>query len=125
MSIDRACTSVPPLNIDIGDHGVLKANDIRGRSGDELQDYAFSMNNPRRRSNSFSAGHTLADFKTKFEHIDPEPVFEEDTMGAPKEGSITTDDDHSHDGHSLKEVDTSDTSVSADSVADEESVMKK
>lgn len=48
----------------------------RGRSGDEVQDYEYNFTNARRRSNS--SNHGLADFKTKFETIEPEPVFEED-----------------------------------------------
>ncbi|KAF2840577.1 hypothetical protein M501DRAFT_930935, partial [Patellaria atrata CBS 101060] len=51
-----------------------------GRDGDEIQDYAYNMTNPRRRSNSSTAGPK--DFKTKFETIDPEPVFEEELHGA-------------------------------------------
>ena len=42
------------------------------------------MTNPRRRSNSFSAAHTK-DFKTKFEHIEPDPVFEEELHGPTAE----------------------------------------
>ena len=48
----------------------------RGRSGDEVQDYGYNFTNARRRSNSSNQG--LADFKTKFETIEPEPVFEEE-----------------------------------------------
>lgn len=47
----------------------------RGRSGDEVQDYGYSFANARRRSNSSTQG--LADFRTKFETVEPEPVFEE------------------------------------------------
>lgn len=48
---------------------------FRGRSGEEIQDYEYSFTNARRRSNSSTQG--LADFRTKFEAEDPEPVFEE------------------------------------------------
>jgi hypothetical protein len=37
------------------------------------------MANPRRRSNSST--HVLKDFKTKFETVEPEPVFEEGVHG--------------------------------------------
>jgi len=40
------------------------------------------MANARRRSNSSSYTAGLKDFKTKFEQIDPEPVFEEELHGA-------------------------------------------
>lgn len=51
----------------------------RGRSGDEMQDCDYKFTNTRRRSNSSTQG--LADFSTKFEAIDPEPVFEEGFHG--------------------------------------------
>lgn len=58
-----------------------EANPItRGRDGDEVHDYGYHLNNARRRSNSSTQG--LADFRTKFETIDPEPVFEEQVHGA-------------------------------------------
>ncbi|KAF2266602.1 hypothetical protein CC78DRAFT_531408 [Lojkania enalia] len=50
-----------------------------GREGDEVEDFNYNMANPRRRSNSSS--HVITDFKTKFETIEPEPVFEEDVHG--------------------------------------------
>lgn len=50
-----------------------------GREGDEVEDYAYNMANPRRRSNSST--FTAKDFKTKFEHVEPEVVFEEDLHG--------------------------------------------
>jgi hypothetical protein len=40
------------------------------------------MANARRRSNSSSYAGGLKDFKTKFETIEQEPVFEEDIHGA-------------------------------------------
>jgi hypothetical protein len=58
----------------------------RGREGDEIEDYDYNMNNPRRRSNSSSNTHSLKDLKTKFETIEPEPVFEEELHG-PLENS--------------------------------------
>jgi len=40
------------------------------------------MANARRRSNSSSYTAGLKDFKTKFEHVESDPVFEEDVHGA-------------------------------------------
>ena len=56
----------------------------RGREGDEVQDYDYNLANQRRRSNSSTQG--LGDFKTKFEGLDTDPVFEEELHGP-------TDDD--------------------------------
>lgn len=53
---------------------------FRGREGDELEDYAYNLTKPRRRSNSFSTAAGHKDFKTKFETVEPEPVFEEEMM---------------------------------------------
>lgn len=50
-----------------------------GRDGDEVEDFAYNMANPRRRSNSST--HVTKDFKTKFETVEPEPVFEEELHG--------------------------------------------
>ena len=55
---------------------------LRGIEGEEVQDSGFTMNNARRRSNSSSYTAGLKDFKTKFEHIETDPVFEEDIHGA-------------------------------------------
>jgi hypothetical protein len=57
----------------------------RGRSGEEIQDYDYSFANARRRSNSSTQG--LADFRTKFEGSEPEPMFEE-AQNAP---DVTSD----------------------------------
>ncbi|KAK5465120.1 hypothetical protein LTS15_001683 [Exophiala xenobiotica] len=56
----------------------------RGREGDEAQDYPYNLANARRRSNSST--QALGDFKTKFEAIETDPVFEEELHGP-------TDDD--------------------------------
>jgi hypothetical protein len=56
----------------------------------------FSINNARRRSNSST--HNMKDFKTKFETIEPEPVFEEEIhgpMGAELDKQSTTSTDKS------------------------------
>lgn len=52
----------------------------RGRSGDEMQDSGYTFTNARRRSNSSAQG--LADFRTKFETTEPDPVFEEPPHGS-------------------------------------------
>lgn len=48
-----------------------------------MQDYGYTFTNTRRRSNSSVQG--LADFRTKFETVDPEPVFEERVHGPLEE----------------------------------------
>ncbi|KAK2753951.1 hypothetical protein FQN54_007310 [Arachnomyces sp. PD_36] len=54
-----------------------------GQSGVESQDYGYNFTNTRRRSNSST--QALTDFKTKFETIEPEPVFEEELHGPADE----------------------------------------
>lgn len=44
-----------------------------------MQDYGYNFTNARRRSNSSTQG--LTDFKTKFETVEPDPVFEEELHG--------------------------------------------
>ena len=51
----------------------------RGTLADDTEDTGYAINNARRRSNSST--QALNDFKTKFEHIDQEPVFEEELHG--------------------------------------------
>ena len=55
--------------------------------GEEVVDTGYTMAYPRRRSNSSSYSAGLKDFKTKFEQIDPEPVFEEGVHG-PEEDEL-------------------------------------
>lgn len=55
---------------------------LRGINGEEVQDEGFNLANARRRSNSSSYTAGLKDFKTKFETVEREPVFEEDIHGA-------------------------------------------
>ncbi|KAL4870608.1 hypothetical protein BDV12DRAFT_165460 [Aspergillus spectabilis] len=50
-----------------------------GRSGEEVQDYEYTFLNTRRHSNSSIQG--ISGFKTKFETVEPEPVFEQDMHG--------------------------------------------
>ncbi|KAK6819825.1 hypothetical protein RU639_007307 [Aspergillus parasiticus] len=54
-----------------------------GRSGDEVHDCNYTFTNARRYSNSSTQG--LADYKTKFETTEPEPVFEESFYGVQNE----------------------------------------
>jgi len=56
-----------------------------GVNGEEVQDEGFNLTNARRRSNSSSYSAGLKDFKTKFEHVEADPVFEEDIHGAELE----------------------------------------
>lgn len=53
--------------------------------GEEVQDEGFNLANARRRSNSSSYTAGLKDFKTKFETLETEPVFEEGIHDAPEE----------------------------------------
>jgi len=48
-----------------------------GAPGVEVEDTSYKMTNPRRRSNSSSQAMGAKDFKTKFEVVEPEPVFED------------------------------------------------
>jgi hypothetical protein len=84
----------------------------RGREGDEVEDYGYNLNKQRRRSNSSSQGPK--DFKTKFETIDPEPVFEENIHGPEP-------DDLAEEG---EKAESADSSTSGGSVAEEEHVKK-
>lgn len=74
----------------------------RGVDGEEVQDEPFSMLNARRRSNSSSYTAGLKDFKTKFETVEQDPVFEED-MGP-------LDDDDLSEAHRTN-TDSSDGSI--------------
>ncbi|KAI4087573.1 MAG: hypothetical protein LQ344_006691 [Seirophora lacunosa] len=56
-----------------------------GTPGEEGQDYGYKFTNARRRSNSSSHGHAISDFKTKFEAVESEPMFEENFHGVPGE----------------------------------------
>ena len=57
----------------------------RGVDGEEVQDAGFTLTNERRRSNSSSYTPGLKDFKTKFEQVEQEPVFEEELHGGGEE----------------------------------------
>ena len=78
-----------------------------------MADSGFTMTNERRRSNSSSYKAGLNDFKTKFEQIDAEPVFEEDIHGAQFEDDLP----------STHRVNT-ESSESGASIDEEEKVVK-
>ncbi len=82
-----------------------------------MQDYGYNFTNSRRRSNSSSHGHAIGDFKTKFEAVETEPVFEEQVHGAP------TDTDEVDDTLDLHKEETAD-STSGASVEEEEPAKK-
>ncbi|KAK2782158.1 hypothetical protein FQN53_000182, partial [Emmonsiellopsis sp. PD_33] len=81
-----------------------------GRSGEEMQDYGYTFTNARRRSNSSTQG--LTDFKTKFETIEADPVFEEEMHGPTKV-----------DGENGDKEKSIDSSISG--ISEEESDIKK
>lgn len=58
-----------------------------GHAGDEVEDVkGVNMANARRRSNSSTQAKSIKDFKTKFETVEPEPVFEESMAEPDEEG---------------------------------------
>lgn len=79
-----------------------------------MQDYGYNFTNARRRSNSSS--HGLGEFKTKFEAVEADPVFEEEVHGHhedPEDGETL----------SLEKADTAD-STSGGSIEDEDQAKK-
>jgi len=84
-----------------------------GRDGDESQDYGFNLANNRRRSNSST--QALGDFKTKFEALDADPVFEEELHGP-------TDDDIEQ-ASTLSKEESIDSSTLGGSVDDDNNKM--
>lgn len=86
----------------------------RGAPGDEKEDLGYNFNNARRRSNS-SSHNAIGDFKTKFEAVESDPVFEEEFHG-PKD---VEDDEHM----GLAKSETADSTSSAS--VDEEELAKK
>jgi hypothetical protein len=59
----------------------------RGHAGDEVEDVkGVNMVNARRRSNSSTQVKAAKDFKTKFETVEAEPVFEESMAEPDVEG---------------------------------------
>lgn len=88
----------------------------RGTPGEEGQDYGYNFTNARRRSNSSSHGHAISDFKTKFETVESEPMFEEEFHG-PQEDDM--EDEHM----GLEKAESADSNSSA-SVEEEEHAKK-
>ena len=88
----------------------------RGTPGDESQDYGYNFTNARRRSNSSSHGHAIGDFKTKFEAVEADPVFEEEYHGAKDDAGV---DEHL----GLEKGDSAD-SISSGSIEEEEHAKK-
>ncbi|KAK5094050.1 hypothetical protein LTR70_005492 [Exophiala xenobiotica] len=75
-------------HVDADPKGVKKQGGGRGNWGtltDEADDSGYAFVNQRRRSNSST--QALNDFKTKFEAVDQEPVFEEGLHG-PTEDDV-------------------------------------
>ncbi|KAL8908617.1 MAG: hypothetical protein Q9207_000705 [Kuettlingeria erythrocarpa] len=87
-----------------------------GTPGEEGQDYGYKFTNARRRSNSSSHGHAISDFKTKFEAVESEPMFEEGFHG-PQQGDL--DDEPL----ALEKAESADSTSSA-SVEEEEHAKK-
>ena len=91
---------------------------LRGTPGDESQDYGYNFTNARRRSNSSShSHHHITDFKTKFEAVEADPVFEEEVHGAKID--VEDEGEMSH----LEKGESAD-SISTASVDDEELAKK-
>jgi hypothetical protein len=86
----------------------------RGKAGAEMDDYGYTFTNSRRRSNSST--QALGDFKTKFEAVDQDPVFEEELHGPSR-----TDTD---DSNTLEKEESTDTSTLAGSVEGDEGAKK-
>lgn len=79
-----------------------------------MDDYGYTFANSRRRSNSST--QALGDFKTKFEAIDQDPVFEEELHGPTR-----TD---TEDSNTLEKEESTDTSTLAGSVEEDEGAKK-
>lgn len=88
---------------------------LRGHPGEEAEDAGFTFVQGRRRSNSSTHSAGLASFKTKFETVETDPVFEEEFHGASAEDYV--------DGGMLQKEDTAD-SLSGASVEEEEGAKK-
>ena len=71
----------------------------RGSISDDVVDQDFKFTNARRRSNSSTASHHITDFKTKFEVVEHDPVFEETVHGPiSEEGDDLSKTDSSESG---------------------------
>ena len=80
-----------------------------------MQDYGYTFTNARRRSNSSS--QVIGDFKTKFEGVESDPVFEEELHGP---NDLVDGDEGPVELH---KAETSDSTSSA-SIEEEEHVKK-
>jgi hypothetical protein len=89
----------------------------RGHPGEEIEDYNVNMTKARRRSNSSTLSRGAKDFKTKFEVVEHEPVFED----MPFE-DIEADEklDAMRDEHIKLEQQTTESSISSGQSIDEE-----
>ncbi|KAL8944032.1 MAG: hypothetical protein Q9211_000738 [Gyalolechia sp. 1 TL-2023] len=87
-----------------------------GTPGEEGQDYGYKFTNARRRSNSSSHGHDISNFKTKFETVESEPMFEENYHGPQ-------DEDMEEEHMGLEKAESAD-STSMVSVEEEEHAKK-
>ncbi|KAK4903652.1 hypothetical protein LTR66_018000 [Elasticomyces elasticus] len=87
---------------------IKKSGGGRGNWGtisDDANDSGYAFNNQRRRSNSST--NALNDFKTKFDAVDNDPVFDEELHGA-------TEEDFEAASH-LSKQDSAETASSVDS----------
>ncbi|KAI4162526.1 MAG: hypothetical protein LQ342_003757 [Letrouitia transgressa] len=99
-----------------GNWPVAKYGFGRGTPGEEKQDYGYKFTNDRRRSNSSSHGHAISDFKTKFETVESDPVFEEEYHGP-----LAAEPEDEHFG--LEKAETADSTSSA-SIEEEDHAKK-
>lgn len=91
----------------------------RGREGvSELEDYAYNMTKPRRRTNSSSAAAGHSAFKTKFESIDPEAIDYDEAVHGP----ATAADDHAD--HELEKMSSSSSAGTMASVEEEDAAKQ-
>ena len=87
----------------------------RGTAGVESADYGYNFTNQRRRSNSST--QALGDFKTKFETMDADPVFEEGLHG-PSEEDLEK-------ASTISKEESTDSSTLGGSVEEEDAFNKK
>ncbi|KAF7508758.1 hypothetical protein GJ744_009005 [Endocarpon pusillum] len=85
-----------------------------GKPGAEMDDYGYKFANSRRRSNSST--QALGDFKTKFEAVDQDPVFEEEVHGPTRTNT--------EDSNTLEKEESTDTSTVGGSVEEDEGAKK-
>ena len=90
----------------------------RGHPGEEAEDLGFKFAHGRRRSNSLTASNAT-DFKTKFEAVEQEPVFEEELHG-PAPG----DEEEPLSATSSHEKDSSADSMTGESIEEEDRPQK-